>query len=130
MQAYKETTKSHTNNIMNYEYKNDFNKWRINMGLGYLKIEARTGDGVLPVSGANIVIKDSSGKILNQLKTNESGNTEKVTLFAPDKANTLRPSGENIEFKRIHTLNKSLPFHFICVIFKCNFSLSSDSILI
>jgi hypothetical protein len=60
------------------------------MGSGYLKIEARTGDGVLPVSGANIVIKDSSGKILNQLKTDESGNTEKVTLNAPDKASTLR----------------------------------------
>ncbi|MDM5186848.1 peptidoglycan-binding protein [Bacillus sp. DX4.1] len=60
------------------------------MGLGYLKIEARTGDGALPVRGANVVIKDSSGKIIYQLKTDESGNTEAVALYAPDKAQTLR----------------------------------------
>ena len=60
------------------------------MGVGFLKIEARTGNGALPVSGANIVIRDSSGKILNQLKTDESGNTEAVPLSAPDKASTLK----------------------------------------
>ncbi|MGW6302114.1 peptidoglycan-binding protein [Peribacillus butanolivorans] len=60
------------------------------MGLGSLKIEARTGDGTLPVPGANIAIKDTNGKILYQLKTDESGNTEAVALSAPDKTQTLK----------------------------------------
>ncbi|SMQ64578.1 Peptidoglycan-binding (PGRP) domain of peptidoglycan hydrolases-containing protein [Bacillus sp. OV166] len=60
------------------------------MGVGYLKIEMRTGGGALPVSGANIIIRDSSGKILNQLKADESGNTVAVPLNTPDKASTLR----------------------------------------
>lgn len=61
------------------------------MGTGYLKLEVRTGDDALPVSGANIVIKDSSGKIITELKTDGSGNTEAVPLHAPDKENTLKP---------------------------------------
>ncbi|UOY94204.1 peptidoglycan-binding protein [Ectobacillus sp. JY-23] len=60
------------------------------MGLGYIKVEVRTGNGTLPVPVAKVVIRDSSGKVLYQLETGENGNTEAVPLHAPDKVQTLR----------------------------------------
>lgn len=59
------------------------------MGVGTLRIEARTGDGALPVHGADVFIKDGNGQILNQLKTDENGNTEEIALSSPDKKQTL-----------------------------------------
>ena len=41
------------------------------MGLGYLKIQAHTGNDALPVSGATVIIKDATGKILHELTTDE-----------------------------------------------------------
>ena len=61
------------------------------MGLGYLKIQAHTGDDSLPVPNADVVIKDNTGKTLHQLKTNGNGETKEVELYAPDKYHTLDP---------------------------------------
>ncbi|GKU30552.1 hypothetical protein CFB3_26590 [Clostridium folliculivorans] len=62
------------------------------MGIGYLKIQTRTGNDALPVKGAYVVIKDTMGKILHQLRTDASGNTQKISLYAPDKYHTLNPN--------------------------------------
>jgi len=61
------------------------------MGLGFLTIQAHTGNDALPVKGAQVIIRNSMGEILHQLTTDESGNTERVSLYAPDKSHTLTP---------------------------------------
>lgn len=61
------------------------------MGVGNLRIEARTGDGALPVSGDDVRIKDDNRQILSQLKTDENGNTEAIALSSLDKEQTLGP---------------------------------------
>ncbi|MCL2860568.1 MAG: hypothetical protein FWF46_08545 [Oscillospiraceae bacterium] len=59
------------------------------MGLGLLRVQLHTGDDALPVENANILIKDTFGKILYELTTDNSGNTEYVELSAPDKVHDL-----------------------------------------
>ena len=61
------------------------------MGLGYLKIQTRTGEDAVPVIGADVLIKDTTGKLLYRLKTNENGTTDTVKLYAPEKYHTLDP---------------------------------------
>jgi len=62
------------------------------MGLGYLRIQVHTGDDALPVTDACVVVKDKFGRILYRLKTDISGSTETVGLYAPDKYHTLNPN--------------------------------------
>ncbi len=61
------------------------------MGIGYLKVEVFTGSEALPVGGAYVIIRSTSGDLLYELKANENGTTEMVSLEAPDKLNTLNP---------------------------------------
>jgi len=76
------------------------------MGLGYLKIQASTGDGALPVEGAKVIIKDDTGNVIYQLTTDENGKTEEVSLFAPDKNHTLDPndSGPFYSLFEVHVI--------------------------
>ncbi|MDR1735908.1 MAG: peptidoglycan-binding protein [Oscillospiraceae bacterium] len=64
------------------------------MGQGYLKIAAQTASGALPVEGAQVVIADHSGRTLYTLTTDSSGQTESVSLCAPDRSTTMQPGGE------------------------------------
>lgn len=82
------------------------------MGLGYLKIQARTGNDALPVKDAYVIIKDTTGKILYQLKTDDSGNTQKISLYAPDKYHTLNPN-EPGPFYATYEVNVMYPEKFI-----------------
>ncbi|MCL1806481.1 MAG: peptidoglycan-binding protein [Oscillospiraceae bacterium] len=61
------------------------------MGMGTIMIETRAADEGLPISGADVVIR-SNGRVLAELKTDGSGQTEKVSVEAPDKENTLSPN--------------------------------------
>ena len=61
------------------------------MGKGSLTVKVGAGYDALPINGANVVIKDDNGSVLYNLKTDMSGRTETVSLYAPDKANTLNP---------------------------------------
>lgn len=68
------------------------------MQIGYLRIEMRLGDNFLPISNANVLIKEPDGNILYNIYTDEVGNTPKVDLPAPDEDNSLEPEILNSSF--------------------------------
>jgi peptidoglycan hydrolase-like protein with peptidoglycan-binding domain len=59
------------------------------MGLGYLKFEIRTADGVLPIEGADITVSDLKGNVLLTTKSDANGDTDVFPFDAPDKALSL-----------------------------------------
>ena len=65
------------------------------MAFGTLIVQARTEIGFNPVQGATVTVRESgSDRIIEQLQTNESGNTEVAELPAPDEAYSLEPQEE------------------------------------
>lgn len=65
------------------------------MAFGTLIVQARTEIGFSPVPGATVTVRESgSDRIIEQLQTNESGNTEVAELPAPDEAYSLEPQEE------------------------------------
>lgn len=62
------------------------------MGRGNLIIQARTADGALPLSGVRVRIRDHENRILHELTTNESGETEQISLEAVDRNLSLDPN--------------------------------------
>lgn len=61
------------------------------MGYGHLIVSLTIEDQAMPISYANVIILDENNNELYTLKTDESGNTPKVELQAPDKYHTLQP---------------------------------------
>jgi len=66
------------------------------MGLGYLKIILYLGNHAVPVRNATVLVKDTNGNILHELKTDENGITEKLALEAPDKKYSTEPNDNNM----------------------------------
>lgn len=62
------------------------------MGTGYLVVQARTGDDSLPVRNAHVTLFDGEHTPLYETFTDAGGNTDKLSLPAPDKENTLNPA--------------------------------------
>ena len=62
------------------------------MGKGNLTIQVRIADSALPLFGVRITIKDLHGKVLHNLVTNDSGQTERITLDAVDRKFSLDPN--------------------------------------
>lgn len=63
------------------------------MALGYLKIQARSAQGLLPEEGARVQILSSAGELISEFITNASGDTEVITLDAPEALSSLSPDG-------------------------------------
>lgn len=63
------------------------------MGQGILKVDVRTADNALPVEGADVTVSEVGGRRLYRLKANADGQTEPVSLPAPDSSTTMRPGG-------------------------------------
>lgn len=82
------------------------------MGLGYLKIEARTLNNIYPVKDASVIIKNKEGEVLYRLKTDGSGNTVEVKLEAPEKRRTLSPNYSGPYFA-IYDVEVSKPESYI-----------------
>lgn len=61
------------------------------MGTGYLLIQVRTGDDALPIDNAHVTLLDRQGRILYETYTDANGNTEPLSLPAPDAQYTLDP---------------------------------------
>lgn len=59
---------------------------------GYLIIQVFAANRGLPIEGAVVTLSDLEGKPIRILKTDRSGNTEKITLAAPDRRNSESPS--------------------------------------
>jgi len=62
------------------------------MGSGYLTIKASMENDTVPIEGADVLIQDANKRTLYTLKTDASGKTEPVMLYAPDKIYSLNPN--------------------------------------
>ena len=74
------------------------------MAIGYLIIQARTAHDVLPLSGAQIWIMDGREKNIYHLTTDESGETEKISLETLDRSLSLDPNFQGIPYISYHVL--------------------------
>lgn len=59
------------------------------MGTGNLIIQVRTAEDALPLSGVRIQIKNREGSVLYDLTTDESGETEQISLEAVSRSLSL-----------------------------------------
>lgn len=65
------------------------------MATGTLRVQARTELGFFPVAGARVTVRVSgSDQILEEVTTDESGNSPLIELEAPDVAYSLKPQRE------------------------------------
>ena len=62
------------------------------MAIGYLIVQARAAHDALPIRGAQIRIVDDQGMDVSQLTTDESGETEKLSLETLDRSLSLDPN--------------------------------------
>lgn len=65
-------------------------------GTGYLIVHATTARGAIPLEGVQITLRnyepqfsDTAGDIVTVLTTDRSGNTERISLPAPQKSQSL-----------------------------------------
>ncbi|MCM1135143.1 MAG: peptidoglycan-binding protein [Clostridium sp.] len=56
------------------------------MAIGYLLVRARTAHGAVPISGVEVRIQDSGGRIVYELTTDENGETRMVSLETVDRS--------------------------------------------
>ncbi len=56
------------------------------MAIGYLQIQVRTARDVIPLEGAQVWVLDGEGNVLERLVTDESGETQTVSLETLDRS--------------------------------------------
>ncbi len=61
------------------------------MAIGYLKMQVRAAQGAVPVEGARVWVLDAEENPLYCLVTDDSGETETVSLEAPDSSSSKEP---------------------------------------
>lgn len=61
------------------------------MAIGYLIIQARTAHDALPLKGAQIWVTDGKERVVYHLTTDESGETERISLNTLDRSLSLNP---------------------------------------
>ena len=65
-------------------------------GRGYLIVSVRAGEGAIPLDGALVTLRGgdaTEGDAIASFITDQSGNTPRITLPAPPRANSERPNG-------------------------------------
>lgn len=60
---------------------------------GSLILQVSEANGALPVKGAKVTIEQKDGTVINEQKTNISGKTESIKLYAPLAEYSQSPSG-------------------------------------
>lgn len=68
------------------------------MATGNLVVQVRTAEDALPLSGVRIRIKNQEGTLLYNLITDESGETEQVSLDAVDRRFSLDPNFTDVPY--------------------------------
>ncbi|MDE5589183.1 MAG: LysM peptidoglycan-binding domain-containing protein [Acetatifactor sp.] len=68
------------------------------MAIGYLIIQARTAHDALPLSGVQIRIMDDQEQRIYDVTTDESGETERITLETLDRSLSLNPDFSGTPF--------------------------------
>ena len=69
-----------------------------NTGKGFLKVIVTTGESALPIPNATVTITSGAGNsqiLISKQSTNDSGETEQISLAAPPKELSLTPGNEN-----------------------------------
>ena len=65
-------------------------------GRGYLIVSVRAGEGAIPIEGALVTLRGGEaveGDAIASFITDQSGNTPRITLPAPPRANSESPNG-------------------------------------
>ena len=62
------------------------------MAIGYLQIQARTAQDVIPLDGVQVHVLDDEGNLLYRLTTDESGETQTVPLQTLDRSFSQNPN--------------------------------------
>lgn len=69
-----------------------------NTGTGYLKVRVTAADNALPIGGASVTVTKGNGtntELINKQTTNNSGETEQISLPAPPKELSQTPGNTN-----------------------------------
>ena len=80
------------------------------MAIGFLKIQARTANDALPLSGVEIRIMDEQGRTVRELTTDESGETETVSLETVDRSLSLEPDYPGVHQALIRFISQAFPY--------------------
>lgn len=71
-----------------------------NLGIGYLIVRVTTARGAIPLEGARVNVRsgvgsatEERGELLYSLVSDSSGNTERISLPAPPKGDSVVPNG-------------------------------------
>lgn len=68
------------------------------MASGYLQVQARTAQNIIPLVGAQVRILDDEGNTLYQLTTDESGETQVIALETVDRSFSQDPNYVGIPY--------------------------------
>lgn len=68
------------------------------MASGYLQVQARTAQNIIPLVGAQVQILDDEGNTLYRLTTDESGETQVIALETVDKSFSQDPNYAGIPY--------------------------------
>ena len=74
------------------------------MGIGFLQINATTGDGALPVANARVQISGTDGTSLYTAMTDVNGITQAFPITAPDKSFTLDPNYNQPAYSAVNVI--------------------------
>ena len=85
------------------------------MAIGYLSIQARTAREAVPLSGVRIQILDDMGNTVYTLTTDESGETEAMSLETVDKSFSLNQYYTGMPYVNYSVLAQAAGFHSLLV---------------
>lgn len=85
------------------------------MAIGYLMIQARTAHDAVPLSGVQVRILDTQGNRMYELTTDESGETQKVSLETVDKSFSLNPNFSELPYTNYNVLAQAAGFNTLWV---------------
>ena len=85
------------------------------MAKGYLIIQARTAGGAVPIVGAEIRILDPQGSSVYELTTDESGETERVSLETMDRSLSLDPDYSGTPYTGYDVLVRAAGFNSLYI---------------
>lgn len=86
------------------------------MAMGYLIIQARTAQDALPLSGVQLRITDEQKKHVRFLTTNESGETERLTLETLDRSLSLDPNFSGTPYSSYDVLATAAGFQAVHIV--------------
>lgn len=86
------------------------------MAIGYLIIQARTAQDALPLNGAQIRITDDQEKIIYELTTDESGETERISLETLERSLSLDPDFSGTPFISYNVLALASGFNSVHIV--------------